>query len=220
MMPVRIVLADDHEVVRLGIKALLNQHPGFVVVGEAKTGDEAINQVRLSCPDIVIMDIRMPGMSGVDACRQIVHQAPNTRVIMLTAYSEDHLLFSAIRAGAAGYLLKRIGSDELFHTIERVACGEAALDPNVIQAVLKQANEIDKTHGSAVLAALTDQEVRVLALLADGLPSRDIASRLFLSEGTVRNYVTNILTKLHLANRAEAAAFAVAHGIKAYVTME
>ena len=219
-MSVRIVLADDHDVVRLGIKALLNQHPGFAVVGDAKTGEDAIKQVLLTCPDIVIMDIRMPGMSGIDACRQIVHQAPKTRVIILTSYAEDHLLFSAILAGAAAYLLKRIGSNELFHTIERVAHGEATLDPDMIQAVLKQANEIDKTHGSGAFAALTDQEVRVLALLADGLPSRDIAKRLFLSEGTVRNYVTNILSKLHLANRAEAAAFAVAHEIKAHVTIE
>jgi two-component system, NarL family, response regulator DevR len=219
-MPVRIVLADDHDVVRIGIKALLNQHPGFVVVGEAKTGEEAIKQVQMTHPNIVIMDIRMPGMSGIDACRQIVHQAPDTHVIMLTSYAEDHLLFSAVRAGAVGYLLKRIGSDDLFRTIERVACGEVALDPDTIQAVLKQANEVDKSQSATVFSALADQEMRILVLLAEGLPNREIAQRLFLSEGTVRNYVTNILSKLHLSNRAEAAAFAVAHDIKAYVTIE
>src|SRR5260221_14741217 len=140
MKQIRIIIADDHEVVRVGIKALLQQHPELHVVGEASTGEEAIQQVEALTPDVVVMDIRMPGMSGVDACRRIVQQFPSTRVVMLTSFAEDELLFAAIRAGAAGYVLKRIGSDDLIRTIKSVAAGESALDPAIIEAVVWEVN--------------------------------------------------------------------------------
>ncbi len=200
--------------------SLLHQHPQLRVVGEAATGNEAVEQAVTHQPDVVVMDIRMPGMSGVDACRKIVQQLPNTRVVMLTSFAEDELLFAAIRAGAAGYVLKRIGSDDLVRTITAVARGESALDPAMIETVFRQVSQMEKGKEAAVFADLSTQEIRVLALIADGLTNREIAGRLFLGEGTVRNYVSNVLSKLHLANRAEAAAFAVQHKVKEHITAD
>lgn len=217
---VRIVIADDHEVVRMGIKALLHQHADLCVVGEASTGEEAIEQAELHHPDVVVMDIRMPGMSGVDACRRIVQRVPGTRVVILTSFAEDELLFSAIRAGASGYVLKRIGSDDLVRTIQSVARGESALDPAMTEAVFREVSQIEKGKDAAIFSELSTQEARVLALIAEGMTNREIANRLFLGEGTVRNYVSNVLSKLHLANRAEAAAFAVHHKVKEYISLD
>jgi two-component system, NarL family, response regulator DevR len=214
MSQIRVLLADDHEVVRLGLKALLQQHPSLHVVAEASSGEEAVEQALAHRPDVVVMDIRMPGISGVDACRQIVQQLPGTRVVMLTTFAEDELLFSAIRAGASGYVLKRIGSDDLVRTIERVARGESAIDPALTATVFKEVIQSEKSKEAAIFADLSSQELRVLALIADGLTNREIAGRLFLGEGTVRNYVSSLLSKLDLSNRAEAAAFAVHHHAK------
>ena len=210
----RVLIVDDHEVVRMGINALLQQHPNLHIVAEANSGEEAVKQALLHRPDVVVMDIRMPGMSGVDACRQIVQQLPDTRVVMLTTFAEDDLLFSAIRAGASGYVLKRIGSDDLVKTIEAVARGESALDPAMTAAVFKEVVQSEKGKEASAFADLSVQEIRVLALIADGLTNREIAARLFLGEGTVRNYVSSLLSKLNLANRTEAAAFAVQNHAK------
>lgn len=220
MSQIRVLIADDHEVVRMGIKALLMQHAHLKVVGEASTGEEAIEQALLHRPDVVVLDVRMPNMSGVEACQQIVQQLPNTRVVMLTSYAEDDLLFAAIRAGASGYVLKRIGSDDLVRTIEAVGRGESALDPTMTEAVFREVRQTERGKEAAVFSELSAQEMRVLALIADGLTNREIAGRLFLGEGTVRNYVSNLLSKLHLANRAEAAAFAVQHHIKEHLSKE
>ncbi|MBO9309015.1 MAG: response regulator transcription factor [Chloroflexi bacterium] len=217
---IRILIADDHEVVRMGIRALLQQHTHLQVVAEAATGEEAVELALLHKPDVVVMDVRMPGMLGVEACQRIVQQLPGTRVIMLTSYAEDELLFAAIRAGASGYVLKRIGSDELIRTIEAVARGESALDPAMTETVFRELRQAEKNKEAALFAELTAQEMRVLALIADGLTNREIAKRLFLGEGTVRNYVSNLLSKLNLSNRAEAAAFAVQHHIKEYLASE
>src|SRR5690242_5920084 len=154
MKQVRIVIADDHEVVRMGIKALLHQHPELSVIAEASTGDEAVEQTLAHQPDVVVMDIRMPGLSGVDACRKIMQQLPNTRVVILTSFAEDELLFAAIRAGAAGYVLKRIGSDDLVRTILAVARGESALDPAMTEAVFRQVSQSEKSKDAAVFADL------------------------------------------------------------------
>lgn len=220
MNKIRILLADDHEVVRLGIKALLQQHTTMEVVAEASNGEEAVQKAVSMRPDVVVMDIRMPGMSGVDACREIVAQLPDTRVVMLTTYAEDDLLFSAIRAGASGYVLKRIGSNDLVHTIEAVARGESALDPTLTSLVFREVMQTEKTKEASVFSDLSMQELRVLSLISDGLTNREIAGRLFLGEGTVRNYVSSILSKLTLSNRAEAAAFAVQHHIKDHVSFD
>lgn len=217
---IRVLIADDHEVVRMGIRVLLQQHANLRVVAEASNGEEAIQQALAHRPDVVVMDIRMPGMNGVDACRKIVDQLPETRVVMLTSYAEDDLLFSAIRAGASGYVLKRIGSDDLVRTIETVGRGESALDPSMTEAVFREVRQTEKSKEAAVFSDLSSQEMRVLALISDGLTNREIAGRLFLGEGTVRNYVSNLLSKLNLSNRAEAAAFAVQHRIKDHLAAE
>jgi two-component system response regulator DevR len=152
MRQLRILVADDHEVVRMGIKTLLQQRPNFRVIAEAATGEEAVQQALSTQPDIVVMDIRMPGLSGVDACQQIVHQLPDTRVVILTSYAEDELLFAAIRAGASGYVLKRIGSDDLLRTIETVGRGESALDPAMTEAVFREVRQAEKSKDAAVFA--------------------------------------------------------------------
>src|SRR5512136_2921298 len=213
----RILLVDDHEVVRLGLKSLLERHPTFEVVAEASTAREAVERVAAYAPDVVVMDIRLPGGSGIEACQEIADKYPNTRVIMLTSYAEDEMLFSAIRAGAAGYVLKQIGGDDLVRAIEAVGRGEALLDPAVTQRIFQEVRKAAKEEEASAFSALTQQEMRVLGLVAEGKTNREIAQQLFLGEGTVRNYVSSILSKLALTNRAEAAAYAVQHNIRAYL---
>jgi len=189
------------------------------VVAEAATADEAVNRALEHRPDVIVMDIRLAGSSGIEACRQIMDQIPETRIIMLTSYAEDELLFDAIAAGAAGYVLKQIGSDELVHAIEAVGHGEALLDPRLTRQVLARVREAARKEAFAAFADLTEQELRVLALIAEGKTNREIAEVLYLGEGTVRNYVSNILGKLGVSNRAEAAAYAVEHSLKDHLKM-
>lgn len=213
----RILIVDDHEVVRLGLRALLERHPDFTVVDEASTAREALQKVALHQPDVVVMDIRMPGRSGIEACEDIVSKFPDTHVIMLTSYAEDELLFDAISAGACGYVLKQIGSDDLIRAIETVGRGEALLDPAVTRRVFERVREAARQEDVAAFANLTEQELRVLSQVAEGKTNREIAEVLYLGEGTIRNYVSSILGKLELTNRAEAAAYAVEHNLKEFV---
>jgi two-component system, NarL family, response regulator DevR len=215
----RIILVDDHEVVRLGLKSLLEQHPQFDVVGEASSAREALEQVASHKPDVVVMDIRLPGTSGIEACEQIVNQFPNTKVIMLTSYAEDEMLFSAIRAGASGYILKQIGSEDLVKAIESVGRGEALLDPAVTQRVFQEVRRAVKEEEASAFSHLSQQEKHVLLLVSEGKTNREIAKNLFLGEGTVRNYVSSILSKLSVNNRAEAAAYAVQHSLREYISV-
>lgn len=214
---VQILIADDHSVVRMGLKTLIERQPNFRVIAEASTGEEAINLARQHRPNVAILDIRMPGLSGIDACRQIVESVPGCRVIMLTSYAEDELLFAAIQAGASGYVLKRIGDNELMHAIERVSRGDGMLDPAMTAAVFSEMRKVNEAQHAAAFANLTPQELSVLALVADGLTNRQIAVKLYLGEGTVRNYVSSVLAKIGAANRAEAAAYAVKNNIKELV---
>ena len=214
----RIVLVDDHEVVRLGLKSLLERHPQFDVVGEAGSAREAVEQVATLKPEVVLMDIRLPGTSGIEACEEIVNKFPGTRVIMLTSYADDEMLFSAIRAGASGYLLKQIGSDELIRALEAVSRGEALLDPAVTQRVFQEVRRAVKEEEASAFAHLSQQEKHVLLLVSEGKTNREIAKSLFLGEGTVRNYVSSILSKLGVNNRAEAAAYAVQHNLREYIS--
>jgi two-component system, NarL family, response regulator DevR len=213
----RILLVDDHEVVRLGLKALLDHHAQFEVVGEAATAKEALEQVARLRPDIVLMDIRLPGTSGIEACEEVVRQHPETRVVMLTSYAEDEMLFSAIRAGASGYILKQIGGEDLVRALESVGRGEALLDPAVTQRVFQEVRRAVKEEEASAFANLSQQERHVLLLVSEGKTNREIAKALFLGEGTVRNYVSSILSKLGVSNRAEAAAYAVEHNLKEYL---
>ncbi|MDQ4078625.1 MAG: response regulator transcription factor [Chloroflexota bacterium] len=213
----RIILVDDHEVVRLGLKALLTRYPQFEVVAEASNADEAILRAQQYQPDVVVMDIRMPGRSGIEATQEIVATLPNTEVIILTSYAEDELLFDAIRAGASGYVLKQIGSEDLIRALEAVGRGEALLDPKVTKRVFNRVRDAERQAEGTVFADLTEQELRVLALVAEGQTNKEIARELYLSNGTVRNYVSNIMHKLDVGNRAEAAAFAVQHHVHDYL---
>ncbi|MBI4770948.1 MAG: response regulator transcription factor [Chloroflexi bacterium] len=213
----RILLVDDHEVVRLGLRSLLERRPGFQVVAEASTADDAVKMAVAHEPDVVLMDIRLPGGSGIDACEQITRRLPDTRVIILTSYAEDEMLFSAIRAGAAGYVLKQIGSEELIKAIEAAGRGEAMLDPALTQRVFTEVRKAVQKEEASAFGALTPQEKQVLAQVVEGKTNREIAETLFLGEGTVRNYVSSILSKLNVSNRAEAAAYAVKHGLKNFL---
>jgi len=214
----KILLVDDHEVVRLGLKSLLERHPQFEVVGEAGSARESLEQVAALKPDVVLMDIRLPGTSGIEACEEIVNKYPATRVIMLTSYAEDEMLFSAIRAGASGYILKQIGSTDLIKALESVSRGEALLDPAVTQRVFQEVRRAVKEEEASAFAHLSQQEKHVLLLVSEGKTNREIAKLLFLGEGTVRNYVSSILSKLGVNNRAEAAAYAVEHSLREYIS--
>lgn len=216
---VKILIADDHAVVLRGIRALLERQSYFRIVAEAKTGEEAVEKARESRPDVAVLDIRMPGLSGIDACRQIISIVPTCKVIMLTAYAEDDLLFAAVQAGAAGYVLKRAGGNDIIHAIERVSSGEAILDSSMTVTVFEAIRKAAREYQYAEFSTLTPQEMLVLALLTKGMTNRQIAIRLYLGEGTVRNYVSSVLSKLSVANRAEAAAFAAKHRIDGLVTI-
>jgi DNA-binding NarL/FixJ family response regulator len=215
----RILLVDDHEVVRLGLKSLLERHPQFDVVGEASSAREALEIVNNTHPDVVVMDIRLPGTSGIEACEEITGRFPDTKVIMLTSYAEDEMLFSAIRAGASGYILKQIGGEDLVRALEAVGRGEAMLDPTVTQRVFQEVRRAVKEEEASAFAHLSQQEKHVLLLVSEGKTNREIAKALFLGEGTVRNYVSSILSKLGVNNRAEAAAYAVEHNLREYIAM-
>ena len=212
-----ILLVDDHEVVRLGLKSLLEHNAKFDVVAEAGTAKEAVEKVEKYQPDVVLMDIRLPGTSGIDACQEITKRWPDVRVVILTSYAEDDMLFSAIRAGASGYVLKQIGAEGLIAAIEAACRGDALLDPAVTQRVFQEVRRAVKEEEAAAFANLSQQEKYVLALVSEGKTNREIAEALFLGEGTVRNYVSSILSKLGVSNRAEAAAYAVTHNLRDYI---
>ncbi|NOH00805.1 MAG: response regulator transcription factor [Chloroflexi bacterium] len=214
----RIILVDDHEVVRLGLKSLLERHPQFDVVGEAGSAREALEQTAALKPDVVVMDIRLPGTSGIEACEQIVNQFPNTKVIMLTSYAEDEMLFSAIRAGGVGLHPQTDRREDLVRALESVGRGEALLDPAVTQRVFREVRRAVKEEEASAFAHLSQQEKHVLLLVSEGKTNREIAKTLFLGEGTVRNYVSSILSKLNVNNRAEAAAYAVEHNLRDYIS--
>jgi len=217
MSLLRILLVDDHEVVRLGLKSLLDRHPEFEVVAEAAAEAEAVRKAIEYEPDIVLMDIRLAGGSGIEACQKIVMQLPSAKVIMLTSYAEDEMLFAAIRAGATGYVLKQVGGTDLIRAIEAASRGEAMLDPSLTQRVFSEIRHSIQKEEAAAFVELTAQEMQVLALISEGRTNREIATALFLSEGTVRNYVSSILSKLGVSNRAEAAAYAIQHHLKDYI---
>ena len=203
---IRVMLVDDHEVVREGLRTLIGRHKELTVAAEASTMAEAIAAAALAKPDVIIMDVRLPDGSGVEACRAIRESRPETKVIMLTSYADDEALFASILAGAAGYLLKQTRGQAVIDAIEAVARGDSLLDPEVTGKVLERVRRGREDEDPA-FASLTDQERKVLGQLAEGKTNRDIGATLFLSEKTVKNYVSRILDKLGLARRAEAAAY-------------
>ena len=214
MRVLRILLVDDHEVVRLGLKALLSRQEKLEVVAEAASASQALSQALAHHPDVIVMDIRLPGKSGIEATREILDILPETKILMLTSFAEDELLFDAISAGAAGYVLKQIGSDDLIQALEKVGRGEALLDPAVTQKVFNRVREAARPAEDAAFADLTDREIQILARISKGNSNKVIAAEIFLSEKTVRNYVSTILSKPNLSSRTEAATYAVRHHIQ------
>lgn len=213
MTAVRILVVDDHEVVRMGLVNLLASRDDFVVAGQAGTAEAAVEAVASTRPDVVLMDVRLPGRSGIEACRDIVRRWPATRVIMLTSYADDTLVAEAIEAGASGYLLKRVAAAELLSAIEAVARGGASLDPSVARSVVDRLRHAEQSRVMADFGDLTRRELQVLALVAEGRTNSEIAATLFLSEKTVAHHITAIFEKVGVSNRVEAATYAVRHHI-------
>ena len=203
---VRVFLLDDHEVVRRGIRELLTAEDDMEVVGEAGTAEEAINRIPSTRPDVAVLDVRLPDGDGIEVCRELRSRHPNLACLMLTSFADDEALFSAIMAGASGYVLKQIRGNELVGAIRTIAAGGSLLDPTVTRRVLERIRTGEPEDDN--LARLSDQERRILDLIAEGKTNRQIAETIFLAEKTVKNYVSSILTKLGMERRSEAAAYA------------
>lgn len=203
---ISVLLVDDHEVVRMGLRTLLEKRERLSIAGEAGSVAEAVSAARQSRPDVIVMDIRLPDGNGVEACREIRGELPETKVIMLTSYADDEAVYGSIMAGASGYLLKQTRGQNLAEAIERVARGESLLDPSVTEKVLARMRALASGEGDE-LAALSSQEKKILGLIAEGKTNKEIAEEVFLSDKTVKNYVSSILSKLNLRRRSEAAAF-------------
>ncbi|MGH9281094.1 MAG: response regulator [Acidimicrobiales bacterium] len=199
-------MLDDHEVVRRGLRELLEAGDEFAVVGEAGTAEEALTRIPATTPQVAVLDVRLPDGDGVEVCREIRSRHPEIGCLILTSFADDEALFSAILAGAAGYVLKQVKGTDLVDAIRRVAQGQSLLDPAVTSRVLERLRAPAPTE--APLEGLTEQERRILDLIAEGLTNRQIGERMFLAEKTVKNYVSNILMKLGMSRRTEAAAYA------------
>lgn len=206
-MKIKILLADDQALFRDGLRVLLSTQPDFEVVGEAGTGEEALRLAARLRPDIVLMDMRMPVLGGVEATRRLRETQPHCRVIVLTTFDEDELVFEGLRAGAVGYLLKAVSTPRLLEAIRTVARGESILEPSVTAKVVAEftrlANRVSQPQ--AVVNPLSEREMEVLRLVVTGATNRQIAATLFIAEGTVRNHLTNILAKLEVGDRTQAA---------------
>ena len=207
----RVMLVDDHEIVRDGIRSMLAAEEDIVVATEAGSVQEAIDEADRTKPDVIVMDVRLSDGSGIEATREIRARHPETRVLMLTSFADDEALFASIMAGASGYVLKQVRSDDLLRAIRAVGAGESLLDPAVTSAVLDRLRKGKHLLRDERLARLTPQEERILTLVADGRTNGEIGTELGLAEKTVKNYVSSILSKLEVARRAEAAAYLARH---------
>lgn len=210
--PIRILIADDHALVREGIRSLISTEPGLRVVGEAVNGAEAVHRCIALQPDVAVMDLVMPEMDGIEAIVRIKAAVPATRLLALTSFSDDDMVFPAIKAGALGYVLKNSPPRDLLLAIRHVHAGEASLDPSVALKVIRELNR-PQPAGQPAVGSLSDRETEVLRLVAQGLSNLEIADRLAVSERTMRNHVGSILSKLHLANRTQAALYALRQGL-------
>jgi two-component system response regulator DevR len=202
-----VMLVDDHEIVRQGLRTLLEAEDDIEIVAEADSGLTALRTARAYKPNVIVMDVRMPDGSGVEACREIKSELPDTQVIMLTSFSDDEALFNSIMAGAAGFVLKQIRGRDLVEAIRTVGAGESLLDPGVTKRVLERLRKAKFDDKDPKLARLSPQEERIVDLIGEGLTNREIAERIHLSDKTVKNYVSTILQKLEVARRAEAASY-------------
>jgi len=215
MKRLRLLLVDDHEVVRIGLRTLLNNEPDMEVVGEAGTVAEAIRMCDQLRPDVVLLDVRLPDGSGIDACRIICRQC-HGQALILTSYADDDLVVEAVNAGAAGYVLKQIGGEELLRAIRAVGAGDAVLDPQITSRVLKRFRQLERSSSASAFRDLSEREMQVLRLVAEGKSNAEIGKELHLSPTTVRNHVSTILSKLGFSNRIEAAIYAVRNHIEMF----
>jgi two-component system response regulator DevR len=209
--PLRVMLVDDHEIVRDGIKAVLDVEDDIIVTAQAGTVRDAVDEAHRTRPDVVVMDVRLADGSGIEATREIRADHPDTRVLMLTSFADDEALFASIMAGASGYVLKQVKSGDLLRAIRAVGAGDSLLDPSVTSAVLDRLRRGKHLMKDEKLARLSPQEERILTLVADGRTNKEIGDELRLAEKTVKNYVSSILSKLEVARRAEAAAYLARH---------
>jgi len=205
MAELRVLLVDDHEVVRAGIKAMLDAQDDMMVVGEAGTAEEGIRRVGYDEPDVVVLDVRLPDSSGVEACRDIRSRFPDVKVLMLTSFADEEALMSAILAGASGYVLKRVKGTDLVDDIRKVGAGESLLDADMTERLFERLRTGPKED--PLLSKLSNQERAIVGYIADGLTNRQIADEMFLAEKTVKNYVSNLLAKMNMSRRSEAAAY-------------
>jgi DNA-binding NarL/FixJ family response regulator len=203
--PIRVFLLDDHEVVRRGVREILEAEDDLVVVGEAGTAQEAVGRIPATTPNVAVLDVQLPDGDGIEVCREVRSKHPEIACIMLTSFSDDEAVYASIMAGASGFVLKQVRGNDLVDGIRRVARGESLLDPQVTTRVLER---LRSRGDDDELAGLTDQERKILMLIADGLTNRQIGEELFLAEKTVKNYVSNLLSKLGMHRRTEAAAYA------------
>jgi DNA-binding NarL/FixJ family response regulator len=205
MVPIRIVLIDDHEVVRAGIKAMIDAQDDLEVVGEAATAEDGVRRVGYDEPDVVVLDVRLPDGSGVEACRDIRTRFPDVKGLRLTSFADEEALLSAVLAGASGYVLKRVKGSDLVNDIRRVGAGESLLDPEMTEKLFERLRSGPKSD--PLLARLSDQEREIVTHIAEGKTNKQIADDMFLAEKTVKNYVSNLLAKMGMSRRSEAAAY-------------
>jgi DNA-binding NarL/FixJ family response regulator len=230
MDKIRVLIADDQEIIRQGLAVILDNQDDIITVGQARDGAEAVSMARTLHPDVVLMDIKMPHVNGIQATRILTGEIPNSQVIILTTYDTDDWVFEGIRAGAQAFLLKDAGTDELADAIRSVARGESQLDPTIARKVMAEFRRISAPPSGSTLPpapahlhaqhtdepameALSERETEVLALIAQGLANKDIAAKIYLSEGTVKNYVSSIMAKLHANDRTQVVIKAVQQGI-------
>jgi DNA-binding NarL/FixJ family response regulator len=209
----KVIICDDQAIVRDGLEMLLKLEPDFKVVGVAEDGAAAVEMAAKEKPDLVLMDLKMPIMNGVEATRQIRTRYPDIKVLVLTTYDDDEWVFDAIQAGASGYLLKDTPRDEVVKAIRGTVTGKTYVDPSIAGKVLRQASSHQTQPASLITSQLTEREIEVLRLIAKGLNNKDISDHLFLSEGTIRNHVSAILAKLGVSDRTQAAVIAIQHGL-------
>ena len=213
--PMRVLLVDDHKIFRRGLAKLIEPMPGFEVVGEAGDGHEAVEQARRLQPDLILMDVQMPGLDGIKATRLIKEELPQVSVVMLTVSDADHDLFEAIKNGAQGYILKDIDPEELFAMLTGISRGEAPISRVTAARILKEFARLARSgpKSSGPDDTLSQREMEVLRLVAEGLTNKEIAARLFIAENTVKNHLHKILAKLHLQSRSQAASYALREGL-------
>ena len=210
--PITVLLVDDHAMVRQGVRAFLDTQNDIAVVAEAGSGEEAVRLATEHAPDVALVDLIMPGMDGVEATRRLTARSPRTNVVVLTSYHDDEHVFPAIRAGALSYILKEVGPDELADAVRKAAVGEAVLHPQVAARVVRELHGARRDEPNA-FHDLSERELEVLKLIAEGLSNAEISNRLFISEKTTKSHVSNILSKLHLADRTQAAVYAWREGV-------